>query len=399
MANIKYFVNCIFLHVIQLIIRIGCIFPVKDNRIVFTSQMGEQYSCNPRYISEYLETQYPKQFEIIWLLNEPEKYQFLIERGVRVVDNHSLKKVYCELTAKASIINVSSKYARIPERKKQIHINTWHGGGYYKLSGLKEEALDKFARYKMIIASKNTSYFLSSNQCFTENEIRKDFVYKGEVLNIGLPRNDIFFHCNYTEVHKKVCDYFGVESNCKILLYAPTFRYNDNISKYVLPNFETLKKIAEKRFGGKWIVLTRMHYYSEFAIQTEHTFNANYQPDLPEMQELLAACDMLISDYSSCIWDYSFTYRPCLLFTPDLDEYTAERGFGIDIYDWGFPVCKTEQELWDAMERFDEDSFRKAMERHHDNLGSFEHGDATEITGKLIYDFCFPEGNVTVSFH
>ncbi len=391
MGNIKYYIKLIFLHILHLAMRLGCVFPIKKNRIVFTSQMGKQYSCNPRYISEYLECQYPKQFEIIWLLNEPKKYQFLEDRGIKVVDNHSLKKIYFELTAKVSLINIGNKYSRIPLRKNQIHVNTWHGGGYYKLSGLSEKNIEKFESYKFIVAAKNTSYFLSTNQFFTDKEIREDLGYKGKVLNIGFPRNDIFFHGNYTKMHRKVCDYFGIEDDCKIIMYAPTFRYNDNISKYVIPDFKALKKIAEDRFGGNWIVLTRMHYFSQFAIQTEYTFNANYRPDLPEMQELLAACDMLISDYSSCIWDYSFTYRPCLLFTPDLDEYTAERGFGIDIYDWGFPVCKTEQELWDAIENFDEISFRRAMERHHNNLGSFEHGDATEIMGKLIYDFCFPD--------
>ncbi len=385
----RLFFKLIAVYTLQIIMRILRIFPMKKNRIVFICYTGEQYSCNPRYIAEYLAKMYSKELELVWLLKHPEQYEFLKDKGMRVVSYGSFKKLYYGLTAKVNVINAGRWYSWMPPRKEQINIDTWHGGGYYKLCGLSETRKDKSDKRLFLLASKNTTFFLSTNECFTENEIRKDFGFEGEVLNIGYPRNDIFFREDLDENHRKVCQYFGINENCKILFYAPTFRYNE--TNFIMPDFEELKKIAEKCFGGEWVVLTRMHYYSDSITVTQDIYDANYTPNTPEMQELLAACDMLISDYSSCIWDYSFTYRPCFLFTPDLDEYTENRGFGIDIYDWGFPVCKTEQELWDAIEHFNADDFRKAMERHHDNLGSFEHGNATEIMGKLIYDFCFPE--------
>ena len=100
--------------------------------------------------------------------------------------------------------------------------------------------------------------------------------------------------------------------------------------------------------------------------------------EYPDMQELLCACDVLITDYSSSIWDYSFTYKPCFLYVTDLEKYTSERGFGKDIYSWGFPVCKTDEELYQAIINFDEDKFKKKMKKHHEDLGSFEDGYATK---------------------
>ncbi len=390
MKRIRFLTKLSGIYILRFLMRVLRFIPIKKNRVVFTAYQAWQYSCNPRYISEYMEQQYPGKFEIIWIFHHPEEYDFLTARGIKVIQNKFFKKLYYELTASVSVVNASTRYSWMPPRKNQLHINTWHGGGYYKLSALSESRRDRFLKRRFAMASQNTSYYLSTNQLFTDNEIRHDFAYGGDVLNIGFPRNDIFFHCDYAKTHKKVCHYFGLKEDCRILMYAPTFRYED-AAQFVMPDFQKLKERAAQYFGGDWVVLTRMHYYMGDGPDSEGLYDANYRPDMPEMQELLAACDMLLSDYSSCIWDYSFTYRPCFLFTPDLEEYTADRGFGIDIYDWGFPVCKTEQELWDAMEHYDPAAFRKAMERHHDNLGSFERGNATEIMGKLIYDNCFPE--------
>ncbi len=384
----EFFFKFIAANISQFLLRILQIIPLKKNRIVFLSCNGDQYSCNPKYISEYLENNYSGKFDIVWLLNNPEQFEFLNKRGLKTVKNSFYNKWIYELTARISINNMTC-HAWMPLRKNQLHICTWHGGGYYKLCGVNEKEKNNFEKRLVIMSSKNTSYFLSTNQCFTDNEIRLDFCYNGDVLNIGYPRNDIFFHGDYESIRKAVSNYFGISEDVKIIVYAPTYRYETDIK--FMPDFKKIEKAASERFGGEWAVLTRAHYLSTFQIDDSDTYDATYRPDAPDMQELLMACDMLISDYSSCIWDYSFTYRPCFLFTPDLEEYTKDRGFGIDIYEWGFPVCKTEDELFDAIKTFDPDAFRLAMEKHHKDLGSFENGNASEIMGDLIYNFCFPE--------
>ncbi len=378
-------IKLISVYILQIVMRILRFIPMASNQIVFCSYTGLQYSCNPRYISEYLIQNHPGKFEIIWLLEQPNNYKFLQNERVKVAHYTPLNKLWYALRAKITVINAGSLYSWAPLRKGQVHINTWHGGGYYKRVGINEERKDKYERDRVRLASKNTSYFLSTNKCFTDNEIRHDFEYQGAVLNIGYPRNDIFFRGNRKEIRDRVCTYFGIDESCKIIMYAPTFRYVSE-QAYDFPNFDKVKTIASNRFGGEWVVLTRMHYYASDLSNDQNTYDASYRPDMPDMQELLMASDMLISDYSSCIWDFSFTERPCLLYTPDLDEYTENRGFGIDIYEWGFPVCKTEEELLDTIENFDLESFQKAMQKHHDDLGSFEDGHATEKVCKLIYD-------------
>ena len=96
------------------------------------------------------------------------------------------------------------------------------------------------------------------------------------------------------------------------------------------------------------------------------------------MQELLAAADMLITDYSSSIWDYSFLYRPCFLYTPDLESYLQNTGFYVPIQEWPFPLCKDMKELEQAIDRYDAKENQRAIQKHHQRMGSFESGHACE---------------------
>jgi CDP-glycerol glycerophosphotransferase len=77
-------------------------------------------------------------------------------------------------------------------------------------------------------------------------------------------------------------------------------------------------------------------------------------------------------------------YRPCFLYTPDFEEYTVNRGFDEEIHTWGFPVAVSNQELSEAILAFDEQKFREAMQRHHEFLGSYENGTATEAVCQVI---------------
>ncbi len=372
----------------RLVMHILSFVPVKKNRIVFNSFCGLQYSCNPKYISEGLEKAYPGEFEIIWLLERPQQYTNVLDKHFKIARATRINRMRYLLTANVSVINAGNIYASAPLRHGQLHINTWHGGGYYKQVGLDESEKTSLEKSLTKLSSKNTSQFVSSSKCFTENVIRRSFAYDGEVLDVGYPRNDIFFNGDRDEIRGKVFAYFGIDIACKITIYAPTYRY-ENTEEQPIPDFEILKATASKRFGGKWVVLFRTHFLSPITADQDDVYDATYRPDMPDMQELLMASDMLITDYSSSIWDFSFTGRPCLLYTPDLDTYTASRGFGLDIYEWGFPVCRTEQELFDAIGSFDLAAYQTSMQQHHIALGSYEDGHATEKICRIIHEHCF----------
>lgn len=172
--------------------------------------------------------------------------------------------------------------------------------------------------------------FWISNSDFETNVYKTAFwnVKDETVLLYGHPRNDIFFDTKKMQMaRQKVAVAYGAEGK-KILLYAPTFREDYRTDCYGLDFFHLAKHI-KRRFGGEWVFLVRLHprirdMADEILPSAAGIVNATRYAD---MQELLAAADCLITDYSSCAFDFMLTRRPVFLFATDIHEYDTERGF------------------------------------------------------------------------
>ena len=359
--------------IIRTFIRTLYFLPLKKNRIVFFSFRGNQYSCNPKSISEYVQVCYPGKYEIIWAFNNPKKYKYLERRGVRVVKYKSLKRILLQTTAKYSINNTGS-YSWIPLRKGQYHINTWHAGGAYK-----RLQHDSNADYNRRLTAEETSLMISSCKLFTKYNIREQFTFYGKVLSIGMPRNDVFFDNN--AVKKKatyVRRHYKINNDNLIVLYAPTWRYDGKIPSF---DFERIKRFLSEKYKKDVVFMVRNH-----SLSNNKYNNLLDVSDYDDMQDLLCTADILITDYSSSIWDYSFTYRPCFLFVPDLKKYTDEQGFYTDIKTWGFPICRNSDELIFEMDNFDNDDYKKRMINHHVLYGSYEQGRATKAFCEEVFE-------------
>lgn len=378
---IKYLYS-VFLKIVLLPIRV---FPVRQKRLVFTGLTGGngfEYSCNPRYISDYLLERYPGRFEIYWMVAEPGRYAEYEKDGMRFCRHFSLRSFYYLLTAKVVVTNGS--YAPwFPFRRNQYLINTWHGGGAYKrIENDKPDANWATAK-RAEFCAKNISLFLSSCRMANTELIRHAFLYKGEILECGMPRNDSLVKGETDRQAGKVRAVYGIPEDAGILLYAPTYRTG---SGNLMPDMERLRKVLEKK-GKKWYVLYRAHRYSKSA-QELADVRVKDVSMYADMQELLCAADMLITDYSSCIWDYSFLYRPCFLYTPDLKEYLEKTGFYVDIHEWPFPICENQESLEEAILRYDEEENRQAIQKHHEKMGNFETGHACETVAAKILSIC-----------
>ena len=342
------------------------LFPVKKRKIIFECYLGKQYSCSPRAISEYLSEKEGGRYELVWVYLDtplalcPEKQ---VKRG-------SLKWYYHMLTAGTVIMN-SGFCQRIPFRRRQIVMNTWHGGGAYKRIVDSPELMNWYNR--------QISVFLSSSERFTELEIRGAMGFRGEVLNTGLPRNDVFFDAaKRTALSEKVRNALKLKTEAAVL-YAPTWFEGKEMRD---PDFGKLCDALSKRFRKTFSVLYRKHYHeSAKPVLSENVIDVSAYPD---MQELLLASDVLVTDYSSSIWDYSFLGRPILLYAPDIEEFRKNQGFYYDPEECGFPLAKTEEELWKRIAGFDEASFRSNMEKHHNELGSCETGEACRMVAERL---------------
>lgn len=367
---------------IKLTLKIFWLIPIKRNRVVFHSAQGTKYNCNPKYISSYLQQNYPQTFEIIWIFKDTKKYQFLKERDIKICKERSIKGLYYILTAKFLIDN-NGIQSYLPIRRRQIVINTWHGGGSYKntttpTSKQEKEYLDMMYQ--------TTTKFISSCNNFSKYNLKEVYNnYSEKIMSSGMPRNDIFFKKN-KKVIKKVKEALGIKQSYKIVLYAPTYRELDYENCYINTKSDINKIISscEKRFGEKFIFCIRFHRFIELKAKHalgSYVFDTNQYED---MQELIYASDIVITDYSSLIWDVSLAYKPCFIYATDLQKYVSNRSFYTPIEEWPFPLAENMQQLINNIENFNEEEYRKNVDQHHKDLGSYENGTACQQVAEYM---------------
>ncbi|WP_296021764.1 CDP-glycerol glycerophosphotransferase family protein [uncultured Treponema sp.] len=382
----KFFIKYIIKQFLYFILHIFYVFPVKNNRIIFESFNGKQISDNPFYIWKLLKEN-NSQLDFIWVVG---KDIFLFDDFKdKTVVFHSLRYILAMMTSKF-IVNNTGFSTYIPFRKNQILINTWHGGGAYKRVGC-ENVAEKKALYFSILKkdvfniAKTTSVFISSSKKFTDVMTESNFIPREKYLGIGMPRNDIFF--NSIEVQKengKVRSKLDLKKDDFVVLYAPTYRGAVSSPQEDSNNIDILKlkSVCENKFGKKTIVLFRGHYSLIYKLDFS-LFDKNVS-SYPNMQELLCMADMLITDYSSSMWDFSFTNKPGFLFVPDLDKYQNERGFYTPIETWPFAFAKTNEGLAKQIMEWTPEFQAEKNKKHHELLGSFEDGHATERICEVI---------------
>ncbi|MFR5876238.1 MAG: CDP-glycerol glycerophosphotransferase family protein [Eubacterium sp.] len=362
--------------VLKIMSPLSKLIAVKSNRVVLKSAEGNRYECNPKYITEYLVKTYPGKFEIIWRFNNPEKYKFLEDRGIKVCKKNSIKDWYYMFSAKFLIDN-HNIMENFPKKKNQVIINTWHGGGSYKC--LRGEANDE-----SVTEFIHNDKFISSCARQTKKRIMGRFNLPYEqVLECGTPRNDILF-TDFSETAKKVKEQLNIPENKKVILYVPTYRdYHTNDS--IVLDVKRLISACEKRFGGDYVFLSRAHHFSndiyKAADDDSAIVNVN---DFDDMQELICACDIFITDYSSVMWDISFTDKPCFIYAYDLKDYLVEWKFFTPIEEWPYPVSQTIDELESDILNFDNEDYRSKVEKHHNELGSFETGNACKSVAEYM---------------
>ena len=369
-------------HGIQNALQAFRLLPLKK-RVSFIAFSGRQYSDSPRRISEQLQGEHPE-IPQVWAFNEPEKFRFLEEKGIKVVKYKSLEYLYYVMTSKVYVDNAEF-WSILKFRPNQMVLQTWHGGGAYKRVGGHRIDVNRREQQHAVEKMNKITLFLSSSRAFTKFVIRDAYQYQGEVLECGLPRNDDLLLPD-PAAGERARQTLNIPGDAKVLLYAPTFRNSHSLDLYDV-DFARLKGALEARFGGTWVIVLRMHYYlSDKAMASQAPYLRN-ATDYPDMQELLLCADALLTDYSSCMWDFSLMHRPCFLYARDIAQYRGERDFYTPIESWPFPLAADNDALEKVIAGFDERAYRADVDRHHAELGSTESGTAAKQCVERIAAF------------
>mgnify|MGYP004660308555 CR=1 FL=1 len=366
--------------------------PVCPNKIVFDNYMGNGYGCNPKYVLKSLlemSEEMTEGLDLVWITKTPELLRPILPARVRIVLYDSEQAFYEYATAKLWVKNFQMVHLLnqgLLKKPEQVYIQMWHGSfGIKKIEG--DCGYLNADKAWLALAKKNAAYtdFWISNSRFETEVYKRAFWGAGKILEYGHPRNDLFFERDQLQYKRKVQEAYGIAPEKKLFFYMPTFRDQDHGLLQPLP-YEKIAEALEIRFGGEWVCLVRLHPRRVSreqieALKEQAVMDATMYTDV---QELLAAADAMVTDYSSAIFDFMLTKRPGFILAEDYDAYEQVRGFYYPLTDTPFPLAKTDVELLEQIRIFDEERYGQKIDAFLEEKGSVEDGNAAKRVAELI---------------
>lgn len=365
------------------------LFPIIENKIVFSTFEGDGgFCCNPRYIAEEIHRR-GLDYEMVWLTHDTNRE---FPEYITVVKDSVENIVYHLATAKVWIDNYRKPWGTL-KRQGQIYIQTWHASLGFKAVGLyRGDLFPEIARLVSEADSKLIDYVIS-NSDYCDKVYPKKLLYDGPTLRTGSPRVDCLIN-NREKLYSLVRIRYGIEDDVKLVLFAPTFRGGNQKEKkqvdaaYPILDFNKLTNVLKEKFGGEWKVLTRLHPQlaakineMPIGIKEDCIMDVSQAPD---MSEIMGACDVVVTDYSSCAFDAMFAQMPVFLYADDVQEYITNRGqFMWKKKELPFPIAENENDLFVNIKNFDINKYKKDINDFILKHGIVENGNASE----LVVDF------------
>lgn len=355
-------------------------FPVQK-KVVFINFNGRGFGCNPKYIALELIKQ-NEDVELVWLVKD---IHSPMPNEIHKTHWISLRTFYDLATAKVIITNVKNSLP-FYKRSMQYFIQTWHGSNAYKsVEAETEGTLSKEYVEASKYNSSITDLFISDGPK-TSEWYRKSFWCTCDILESGMPRNDIFQ--NGTSNQKaEIRAKFHLSLKDKIVLYAPTFRDDGSMDGYNI-DFHGVLQALKKRFGGDWYLLLRLHpnVMTHVEIPSNLANQIKDASSYPDAQELLFAADVLITDYSSVCNDFLMMDKPVFLYTSDLEKYnSSDRKLKKTYSDLPMKKNKTNEELINSIGSFRYNAYKNAIAIYKKEYFGIVDGHASErVVNRII---------------
>ncbi len=368
------------------------VLPVNNKVIFFESSVGRNYSSNPKYVyEEMVKHNLDREFKCIWSLEDT---TIEIPGNVIKVKRTRLKYLYYLAIAKIWICDTRQP-AFLVKRPETTYIQLWHGTPLKKLAMdldvLKMSEGMELSEYKRLF-KKNTEtwdYLISQSE-YTTEKFRSSFDFKKQILNSGFPRNDILFKKNNIKSINSIKNSYNLPLDKKIILYAPTWRddefYDNGIYKYSSKiDFDLLKK----GLSDTHIILVKLHYLVKDSADWSNYDGFIYKCDQTwDIQELYLISDMLVTDYSSVMFDYSILKRPMIIYAYDYEKYRDNlRGFYFNIFEeFPGPVVENTPDLIHSIKNYDIKEYKKTYKKFVDKFTNFDDGNASSRIVNLILE-------------
>lgn len=306
------------------------IFKMQDNKVAFLSDVRTSMGGNLEFVYSYLDPSYEKVI------------MFKPYRGYSLSFRENILRLYHLSTSHYIILDDYSKSISLMKvRNGQQVCQLWHGPGAFKKFGYSRS--DK--KYKKNDPNGHLNYtkaFVTSERirwCYAEG-----FGMKEEnVLPYGMPRTDAFFDRNYVEAKKsELLNKYPEFQNKKIIIFAPTYRgVSLNTATYDFSKLDF--ELLYKELGDDYAFIIKWHPGLQTVIKKQNLILYDKEKyknfifdlsDYRDINDLLLISDILVTDYSSVIFDYALLNKPIIYYTYDLEEYEKDRGLYFSFQDY-----------------------------------------------------------------
>ncbi len=362
-------INKFYRTVGSLLVRAASAFvPIEKRSILFCGH-GRKYNDSPRAIYEYLVTHSgDESYACYWALDNPDEVS--IPGKCIKVKADTFRYLFTAMRCKYWITCVNIERGMRFKRKGNVYLNTWHGIPVKKIGndvGLRKDY--NFSHVDLLCVSSDY-----------EIDIYKKAlgVRDNSILRTGLPRNDCLYNISYEEI-RRIKTNLGLPLDRRIILYAPTWRDStDKGASYVLKPPININ-LWRKELGEDYVVLFRTHPYTNELLGLEFDEFLRDYSSFENVNDLLKISDILISDYSAIIFDYSILGRPIVCFAYDYLEYQQTRGLYLNIEEempGGVEI--TEYDVIDRIKNCNYEAERHSVEHFRSKYVKYG-GQATQI--------------------
>ena len=325
---------------------------VKNNSISFIIDSGESFKGNLDYIKKEFEKRGNFEFHFFY----KDKLSFA-----------SFKKL-----AASKYIFLNDNFFPLAFMDFKVEnniIQLWHAPGASKKFG---GSVDIESREILSKISQNTDYLIVTSKNIIGYYSEAFQMPESKIKPLGLPRMDYYFeNHDLDKLKRKFCQNYNVSADKKIILYAPTFRDEEKYNNVF--NYLNLEEF-NNRLGNEYVLALRLHpkiknfHKDDISSKDQYVDVSNFESE----QELMLISDILITDYSSIMIEYSILNKPTVFFTYDLEDYLAnERGF---YYDFKTtvpgPIVNTSDDLIDVIEndKFDKSKISEFVKTQFDDI-------------------------------
>ncbi|ECQ7415938.1 glycosyltransferase [Campylobacter jejuni] len=371
---------------------------IIDNMILYESFHGKSMSCNPYAIFLYLLEQNAfKDFTHIWVVNDLSIVKNKFKKMKNVICVKRGSDLYLKYLASAKYLINNSTFPEYFIRKmEQLYLNTWHGIPWKMLG---KDIKGSFMEYKNVQRNfLHTTHLIAPSKHTMDVMIKSheiEFISSSKKYLSGYPRVDISLNQTKSE-KEELRSTLGIPLDKKVILYAPTFRgsfYNsENISNEKIN--ELYNKVKDN--FDEYCLIYRGHY----SVNNNNNIldkNIIIPPVYIDTNELLGIVDVLITDYSSVLFDFMSLNRPIIFFLYDYDNYKNNRGLYFDISEISQEYCVATDDIINALKNINYSKILYLYDQIKDYYIIKEKGQAT----RLVVDFFFKDiikNNLSVDY-